>query len=327
MKKLFVLFVAMFFAMSVFPQKGKVELKLTLRDGNVISGTSESISTVTLSTDWGKLEIPIKDVSSLEFGITADASNKSKIINLVTQMNDAAEEKRQAAYDELVKLEIGAIPVLNDYIYGNDYTSSEYTDYTPEGALEDLKSTYGVEDGFNDKDIVMINYEYTIGGTFSIKTLNLKTEYGDLNVPKDKIQEVEVTYYDSESGDKSFKVLANKHISGNDNGGWLNTGIKVKNGQKINITASGEVVLESLSGNKYTPDGNSESSDYDYGYESDYPSYGNLVYKIGEYGEMIKAGSKYNGTAGESGNIFLSIYETVYNSANTGFFTVKVTVK
>jgi hypothetical protein len=326
MKKIFILFAAIIFTMSAFAQKGKVELKLTLRDGNVISGTSESISTVTLTTDWGKLEIPIKDVSSLEFGITPDESNKTKVINLVKQMNDEAEEKRQAAYDELVKLPIGCIPVLNDYIYGNDYVASEYTDYTAEAALSDMESTYGVDEGYSDKDIVTINYEYTIGGVFSIKTVNLKTEYGDLNVPKEKISEVEVTYFDTENGDKSFKVLANKHISGNDNGGWLNTGIKVKNGQKISIIASGEVILESLSGNKYTPDGNADS-DYEYDYESSYPSYGNLVYKIGEYGDMIKAGSKYNGTAEESGALFLSIYETVYNSSNTGFFTVKVTVK
>lgn len=327
MKKLFVLFAVMIFAVSVFGQKEKVELKLTLRDGNLVSGTSESISTVTLNTDWGKLEIPVKDVSSLEFGITPDAANKTKIINLVKQMNDAAEEKRQAAYDELVKMGIGAIPVLDEYIYSDDYLSSDYSDFTAEAALDDMKSTYGVEDGYNDKDIVTINYEYTIGGTFSIKTINLKTEYGDLNVPKEKISEMEVSYYDPTSGDKTFKLLANKHISGNDNGGWLNTGIKVKNGQKISITASGTVVLESLSGNKYTPDGNT-SSDYDYDYyESSYPSYGNLVYKIGEYGEMIKAGSKYNGTAQESGTVFLSIYETVYNSSNTGFFTAKVTVK
>lgn len=326
MKKIFVLFAAMIFAMSVFAQKEKVELKLTLRDGNVISGTSASISTVSLNTDWGKLDIPIKDVSSLEFGITPDESNKSKVTNLVKQMNDATEEKRQAAYDELVKLGIGSIPVLDDYIYSNDYVASEYTDYTAEAALSEMKSTYGVDEGYNDKDIVTINYEYTIGGTFAIKTINLKTEYGDLNVPKEKIQEMDVTYYEEGAGDKSFKVLANKHISGNDNGGWLNTGIKVKNGQKINIIASGEVVLESLSGNKYTPDGNADSN-YDYDYESSYPSYGNLVYKIGEDGDMIKAGSKYNGTAYESGTIFLSIYETVYNSSNTGFFTAKVTVK
>jgi len=83
---------------------------------------------------------------------------------------------------------------------------------------------------------------------------------------------VEVTYIDESAGDKTFKVLASKHISGNTDGGWLNTGIKVKNGQKISITASGEVVLESLSGNKYYSDGTS-GVDSDNGEQSTYPSY------------------------------------------------------
>ncbi|HNW98021.1 MAG TPA: hypothetical protein PKK00_06390 [Bacteroidales bacterium] len=327
MKKTLFVLIAIFISLSTFAQKEKIELKLTLRDGNVVSGTSASISTVSLNTDWGKLEIPIKDVSSLEFGINPDVANKSKIINMVKAMNVADETKRQAAYDELVKMDIGAIPIIDEYIYSNEYTTSEYTDYTAEAAVSEMKSTYGVDEGYNAKDIVTINYEYNIGGIFSIKAITLKTEYGDLNIPKEKIKEAEVTYYNMENGDKSFKILANKHISGNENGGWLNTGIKVKSGQKINITSSGEIVLESLSGNKYTPDGSSSADYEDYNTESTYPSYGNLVYKIGEDGTMIKAGSKYFGTAKESGTIFLSIYETVYNSSNTGFFTAKVSVK
>lgn len=313
---------------SVYSQKEKIELKLSLRDGNVISGTSSSITTVSLNTDYGKLDIPVKNVSSLEFGIAPDNGNKGKIINLIKQMNDPAEEKRQAAYDELVKMGIGSIPVISDYIYGSEYQSSEFTDYTPEAALSEMKSTYGVDEGFKDKDVVTIDYEYTMGGTFALKTISLKTEYGVLEIPKEKIKEVEVSYYDEQSGDKSYKLLASKHISGNNDGGWLNTGIKVKNGQKININASGEVTLESLSGNKYTPDGNTSSpSDYENEYSSTYPSYGNLVYKIGGDGETIKAGSKYTGTAKKSGTLFLSIYETVYNASNTGSYSVKVSVK
>jgi len=51
---------------------------------------------------------------------------------------------------------------------------------------------------------------------------------------------------------------------------------------------------------------------------------GNLVYRIGEYGETIKAGSKYTGTAKDAGTIFLSIYESVFNSANTGYYPQKL---
>ncbi|MFA5781456.1 MAG: hypothetical protein WC868_04220 [Bacteroidales bacterium] len=328
MKKSIILLAFVIAGFSVYSQKEKIELKLSLRDGNVISGTSSSITTVSLNTDYGKLEIPVKNVSSLEFGITPDNENKGKIINLIKQMNDPAEEKRQVAYAELIKMSIGSIPVISDYIYGSEYQSSEFTDYTPEAALSEMKSTYGVDDGFKDKDVVTIDYEYTMGGVFALKTISLKTEYGMLEIPKEKIKEVEVSYYDEQSGDKAYKLLASKHISGNTDGGWLNTGIKVKNGQKININASGEVTLESLSGNKYTPDGNtSSSSDYESEYSSTYPSYGNLVYKIGDSGEMIKAGSKYSGTAKSSGTLFLSIYETVFNASNTGSYSVKVSVK
>jgi len=326
MKKVIILFAFIVAALSLHAQKEKIELKLTLRDGNVITGTSNSITTVALNTAYGKLDIPIKNVSSIEFGITPDESNKTKVINLVKQMGDAAEEKRQAAYDELVKMSINTIPVISDYIYGSEYQASEFTDYTPEAALSEMQSTYGVEDGFSDKDVVTIDYEYTMGGTFALKTIALKTEYGDLNVPKEKIKEAEISYYDESTGDKSFKLLANKHISGNEDGGWLNTGIKVKSGQKITINATGEITLESLSGNKYTPDGNA-TSDYESDYSSTYPTYGNVIYKIGDDGESIKAGSKYNGKAEESGTLFLSIYETVYNSSNTGAYTVKVSVK
>ncbi|NTW32602.1 MAG: hypothetical protein HGB12_08265 [Bacteroidetes bacterium] len=310
----------------MFAQKGKIELKLNLRDGNIISGTSESISTVTLNTDFGKLDIPIKNVSAIQFGITPDISSKSKIVNLIKQMNDPTPEKRQAAYEELVKMSINTIPVINDYIYGSEYQTGEFTDYTPEAALTEMKGTYNLDEGFNNKDVVSIDYEYTIGGTFNLKSISLKTEFGLLDVPKEKIKNVEISYFDEQSGDKSYKLLASKHISGNDNGGWLNTGVKVKTGQKIAINATGEITLESLSGNKYTPDGNA-TSDVESTNESSYPTYGNVVYKIGESGEMIKAGSKYSGKAKDSGTLFLSIYETVYNSANTGTYSVKVSLK
>jgi hypothetical protein len=190
-----------------------------------------------------------------------------------------------------------------------------------------LKSTYGVEENFSDKDVATIDFDYTMGGTFNLKSVDLKTEYGDLNVPKDKIKQMDISVYDEQSGEKIFKVMANKNISGNTDGGWLNTGIKIKTGQKLSINASGEVVLQSLSGNKYNPDGAANSTSTTSEYASTYPTYGNLVYKIGESGETVKAGSKYNGTVKESGTLYLAIYETVYNATNTGSYSVKISIK
>jgi len=331
MKKVFVLLTAIIIAVTVKAQssKEKIEFKLTMRDGNIMSGVS-GIASVSLVTDYGKLEIPIKNVTSIEFGIAPDIANKAKIENLLKQLSNTAEDQRKSAYDELEKLDIRAIPVISDFMLSSDYTPSENTDYTPEMLLAELKSKYNVEDDYSDKDIVTIDFDYKMGGSYALKSISLKTEYGNLDIPKEKIKNVEVTYENMDESLKTYKLMASKHISSNQNGGWLNTGISVKSGQKLTITATGEVSLASLSGNKYHPDGSTGStpatnSEDDYSATaSTYPSYGNVVYKIGESGTMMKAGANFNGTVKQSGVVYISIYETVYNASNTGFYTVKV---
>ena len=105
-------------------------------------------------------------------------------------------------------------------------------------------------------------------------------------------------------------------------------------GQKFTITASGEVTLASLSNQKYKPDGSytaTNGTNYpaaaggDYEGAVTYPAYGNVVYHIGDASvETNKAGAKFTGTAKSSGMLYLSIYETVFNAANTGSYNVKV---
>lgn len=335
MKKIIVSMAAAIFAFNSIAQTKDVELKLTLRDGNVMSGTSK-ITSVSLITDYGKLEVPIKNVSSLEVGITADKTLADKIVNLLKQLSNSNEQMRKTAFDELVKMEIRAIPAITDFIYSSKYEPSTYTDYTADAALSELQSKFGVDGNFPTKDIVAIDFEYSMGGRYDFEKIELKTEYGTLSIPKEKIKHIDVTYTGGGSGDEmTFKLLGSKHISANTNGGWLKTGIMVKTGQKINITAIGEITFASLSGAKYKPDGtvSGSASIPENSYEGDntsasaYPTYGNVVFKIGENStSVLKAGAKFNGNAQSSGMLYLSAYETVFSEANTGAYTVKVKV-
>lgn len=335
MKKIIAAVVLAFFATTIQAQN-EVELKLTLRDGNVVSGTSK-ISSVSLTTAYGKLEIPVKNVTALDLGISSDKSVNDKVANLIKQLSNSNEQMRKTAYDELVKMDIKAIPSITDFIYSSKYEPSTFADYTADGALSELQSKFNVENNISDKDIISIDYEYTMGGTYEFTKIDLKTEYGTLSIPKEKIKHIDVMYSgDNGSGDMTFKLLGTKHISSNTSGGWLKTGIMLKQGQKLNITASGEITFASLSGSKYKPDGSISGSttapisDYegDYNSGSTYPTYGNVVYKIGETStQTLKAGAKFNGTASASGMLFISIYETVYNATNSGSYTVKISVK
>ncbi|HPI31253.1 MAG TPA: hypothetical protein PLS26_12075 [Bacteroidales bacterium] len=333
MKKAILPFLLIMFASSLFSfsQKETTEFRLSLRDGSIMTGTA-SISNISLLTQWGKLEIPVKNISQIFFGISPDNSQKEKIKSLVTDLNNLTEDIRKKAYETLVAMSINCIPVLEEVINSESYIPPVNTDYTAELALAEMKSTHNYDQSAVAEDIIVTDNAYRIGGTYNVKSIALKTQYGNLEIPRDKITNIDVFYKGGDMAESSFTLMANKHISGNTSGGWLKTSMYVKSGQKLSITASGEITLASLSGYKYKPDGKSTSTgNVDYDYEGDYavaattyPTYGNVVFKIGENGTMVKAGSSYKGTAPATGILYLSIYETVYNAANTGSYFVKV---
>ncbi|MEI6765634.1 MAG: hypothetical protein WCM76_08330 [Bacteroidota bacterium] len=334
MRKIVLIAAMLFSVLNIYAQKDKVEFHLNLRDGNVFTGETQ-VNSLDLMTPYGKLSIPIKNIASISIGISGDNSLKEKIKKLCSQMNDANADNRKAAYNELYGMPVNAIPVLEDFMASQDYVPSTSTDFTPESALGDLKSKFGLTDNYEREDIIVLDNGYRIGGTSSLKDLTVKTEYGTLQIPREKILNADVYYSSGSSTDMSLTLMANKHVFGNTNGGWLKTNIMVKVGQKFSISASGEIVLASLSNYKYHPDGSyttGTGTDPDYNnseldYESaatTYPSYGNVVFKIGENGSMTKVGAAYKGTATASGLLYFSIYETVFNANNTGSYQVKI---
>lgn len=325
-KTLFIL--VLLFSSNIFAQS-KTEFTLTLKDGNIVTGTTKT-SNVLLVTDYGKLDIPIKNVSSITLGVHPDNSLKNTIVNLAKQLQNTVEEERKKAYDQLVNLKIGAIPVIEEVLYSETEETTIHHDYSLTTALSELKAIHNVGNTYSTNDVVTIDYEYNMGGKYDFKSISLKTEYGDLTIPREKIDKIDILYMDASADSKTYKLMASTHISSNQNGGWLKTGIVVKPGQNISITASGEVVLASLSNNAYKPDGsvkNSGSDSYGNSSSSTSPTYGNVVFKIGDSGTATKAGAKYNGKATSTGMLYISIYETVYNASNTGFYVTNVAVK
>jgi hypothetical protein len=328
---------ALLFAFSLFAQK-PAEVSVKLRDGSNVSGTA-ALPDVTLITDFGKLLIPLKNVSSIKVGIPTDKATSDKAVSFLKQLSSTSEDAKKGAYEELVKLGVKAIPAIDNFI-NDPKNQNEYSgEYTPDNAMNELRSANGIDANTSEKDEVSIDNGYLMGGVFEFAKLDVKTEYGNLSIPKEKIKNIDVTYTgETGSNEMSFKLNASKNISANLSGGWLKTGIMLKNGQKFSIISSGEVTLSSLSNQKYHPDGSYETatgekypstaSTTEESGSNSYPSYGNVIYKIGETSTTnLKAGAKLNGTAAGSGMLFIAIYETVYNAANSGSYNVKVILK
>lgn len=334
MKKI-ILIVSSVITLSSVAQK-KVEVKAALLDGSNITGTS-SMANITLNTEYGKLLFPVEKVTTINIGIGKDKAISDKATSLLKVLNNSnSDEMRKGAYDDIIKLGPKAIVAIEEY--SSETTENNYTgEYTNDNLLSELKASNNLTDINDVNDVVMFDNGYTIGGSYDFSKIEIKTDYGLLSVPKEKIKSMDISYVDNTNGQQNFKLIANKHISGNNNGGWLKTGIVLKAGQKFSISATGEIILASLSATqKYKPSGayseNAVSSysgtETDYGTTSStaYPSYGNVVFKIGENDTEVKrAGGKFTGVAKQSGMLYLSIYETVYSASNTGSYSVKVT--
>ena len=325
MKRIIYPIFILLFCSAIYAQKGNdILAKVTLRDGSIYNG-SISIKTVDLQTNYGKLAIPLKNVTMIEVGLAPDRTNKTKLENLCSQLSNEIEETRKIAYEELMKIKPAEIYVLQDYLYSDKYTPSVDNMWTLDQLISELKSKLNLDDNIQENDNISIDGQYLMGGIFTFPSVEIKTEFGALTIPKEKITKIEVTYVPS-TGNESSKIInlpASKYISGNPNGGWYRTGINVSKGQRISISATGEVTLASLSNAKYNPNG-AAGTEESYIGSSSYPTYGQLVYKIGETGQVTTAGGKFNGTMNAGGMLYISIYETVYNAANTGSYSVNI---
>jgi hypothetical protein len=334
MKKL-VLGICLSAAFAAFGQK-LAEVNLELHDGNIIKGTT-TFNDIDLTTAYGKLLIPVSKVGNIKIGYGKDKSASDKAMQYIKLLNGSNnDEVRKGAYEDLVKMSLKAMAALEDFFSDpKNITESEYTgDYTLDNAFEEIKTNNNITESSSSEDVVTIDNNYTMGGTYNFTKLDVKTEYGTLNIPKEKIKSIDLFVPSGNGGgEQIFKLMANKNISGNQNGGWYKTGITLKQGQKFSMSATGEVTLASLSNNSYKPDGSSKASgsaDYsggDYEGGSTYATYGMLVYKIGEGSyDNLKAGAKFSGTAKTSGMLYISIYETVFNANNKGSYNVKINV-
>jgi hypothetical protein len=337
-------------SISTLIAQDKVTVKATLRNGDVVTGKT-SLSKISLKTIYGKLEIPAQNLKQIRFGILKNESIVSKINKALDILSMGDEDAKIKAYAEVEAYSIDALPIVQDYVSNMPIDTSmvesptqEYYDETatstgglsPQGLLDNLYAIYGV-DGLSNEDVASTNEGYEMGGSMDIKNLKITTNYGNLDLPRNQITslevlEVEVSPEKSTDGSKVFNLTASKNISSNINGGWFPTGIYVKSGDFLQITASGSITLASLSNQIYFPNGNKSlakttDTNYDYNYNNTAVQYGMLVYKIGKNGTAQKAGANFTGRIYGSGELYLSIYETVYNPANKGGYTVKVAKK
>ena len=326
MKKIIRLFLLLAFIQGSVAAKAQNErpvFTLKLSNGDIITGIAD-VSSITFKTSYGDLAFPIKEVASVTLGINTFGVDKTQVMDYLNTIQNGSLSDASVDFDKLIKMEVGAIPYVKEYMESPAYKKKEGSDISVELAYDVMLSRHNISKAFRTKDVLQTNGATSIEGSYEFESLTLEADYGRISVNRAKISSIGVIFKEVDNaGIGNFKLFANQNIAGNPNGGWANTGILVRKDQLIKIIASGQVNIASLSNNAYTPDGGVNGTP---GPKSMEPSYGSLVFKIGENGPMMKAGDNYSGKSNATGIIYISIFESVYNAANTGSYAVKVSV-
>jgi hypothetical protein len=325
MKKLFIAIIVILTAGNSFSQFSEnVELTLHMKNGDVLTGKSD-LREIPFKTDFGVLNFPIDQVNAIDLGLQDSRFDRGNLLNLLDKIEAGRGKEAEKAFDEVVAMDEGAIPFIKSYLKTIENNEPSVNDLTVQTLYEVMLARHKISRNYSLFDVLTYKDEYKVEGSYPFSHLMVDTKYGKLRVERNTIARIEVKIVmDGLASRNSFKLYANKHISGNKDDGWLNTGILVKKGQPIDINAAGAVVLASLSGNTYSPSGGINGSP---GQTDAKVNYGQVVFKIGQGDSPKKAGDSYSGIAENTGIIYISIYESVFNIANSGYYSVNVEVK
>jgi hypothetical protein len=245
--------------------------QLSCKDGAFIIGRID-IDKFEIETDYGKLVVPRDQVIKIRIGKNADKDLKKKITDLIAKLGHEEFKEREDATKELGALGGVALEELREAAKSDDVEVKTRA----EKLVKEIEQTLSPEDEevIDDDEIVAV--KFTIRGTLLVDKFKIATRYGMLELPKKDIKAVLVS---TPSGVTKTVVVAGASHTGES---MKDTGIDVKKGDKIVISATGTVYIRNW-GVNVSPEG-----DPSYGtHYSGIPA-GALMGKIGASGRLFK---------------------------------------
>ncbi len=278
--------------------KDESGIRLVLMDkGQVVYGTL-SVSSITVETEFGSLEIPIDQIVSFTPGLDSHPAQGERINRLIQELGANEEDARNEAERQLMSFGPGIRPVLEKYMDDDDAerkvrinTMIEELDSM---ADEDF-SVFGEE-----PDLELIPQDsietqlFTVVGKIAPQSFKMTTDFGTLEISLADIKRAQRESGGVEELRKSIAVTGT-HIADSN---WKSSGLRVNRGDEVTISADGTIVMSPWGNNATsTPEG---SPNYQWYRQNEIPG-GALVYRIGEGGKVEKAGSSKTFIADRSG--------------------------
>ncbi|HTN77133.1 MAG TPA: hypothetical protein VL096_17860 [Pirellulaceae bacterium] len=301
---------------------------LHLQDGSIITGEM-AIEEITVTTEFGPLNVPLTKVRSLMPGLSSSPEMAGKVNGLIEALGSDDYKAREQSHKDLSALGLKVHRLVearrNDENAERKRHIGELLKEFEELAAEQEELNEGgtpADPAWIQQDTV-VTADFTIVGKVSPAEFKVSSKYGPLTV-----QLADLRRADRPTGSKeSLRKLVNVPGDSLVQRTFKNSGIKVEAGDKISVKADGSVVM--------TPWGSDQSSNPDgganFGWYVPNQIYGGaLVAKIGDKGQVFKVGSKSTFVAKTSGVLqFAVAMQQQYAQPGYNFpgqYNVRVTV-
>jgi hypothetical protein len=279
-------------------------LEVRLRSGTTLVGRVDPMEWQ-VRTTFGLLTVPVGSVRHVRFGRLASPERLAVVRDLIKDLASANPQHRQHART-LLRAE-GSFAARDLLLATQAHDDPEVKRLCQE-ILDELD--LDEEEILPDTDEIETD-EFNLAGVIELPAFKVTVpELGTLAVQRHDIVFIRAF---TRVRTKKFSLTAT-HIWPD---GWLDTKIKVRKGEKLQIEAQGTLQFPNW-GQAFTPDGNPRMGNMG-GH-----AWGTLVARVGEGGTLFRVGSSYAGKADASGTLFFLVMLQVRGQPSTGEYTVKV---
>lgn len=272
-------------------------MKFHLHSGNVVQGQS-TISEWPFKTKYGSLKIPTSDIRQINLGLHYEGDSKERIVKAHKRLGSEIYKERELASKELLGFGKYAYPLM----LGGNQEVTYRAEEIKRRILETDPFIYATQDTIRTLD-------FEIKGELDLTELHFT--HSDFVVPLtvklSKIAKIHI----QQNSNGTYEVPAN--------GQWLNTNIYSEN-SKFHIVASGKVELWPKVPGQYI----AEPKGYNVAGKGGQFLAGALIAKVGEMGESQRIGDGGTFILSGTGNVFLFIVESPWDTVSAGSYRVVI---
>jgi hypothetical protein len=208
------------------------EVEMTFANGSLVRMALVP-DKIEISTPYGKLNVPVRDIRRIDFGLHMPEGTDKKIEAALKQLASAEFKEREGGVRELVALGAWAYPTLLQVKSNDPEVAKRVQD-----AIAKIKTKVPAKDLRLGEDDKIVTPRFTIVGRIVPTSIKAKTEYfGEVELALTKLRHMR---FIGDARESEVVVDAAKHALPNQ---WLDTGLTLDSSSTLAVMASGEVEL------------------------------------------------------------------------------------